>query len=41
MMEKAMELEKQMCALAFGTDDRREGMDAFIGKRKPCFPGRG
>lgn len=38
---EAMELEKQMCTVAFGTDDRHEGMDAFIQKRKPRFTGRG
>ncbi len=33
-ISEAMELEKQMCVVAFGTDERRERMDAFIQKRK-------
>jgi enoyl-CoA hydratase len=36
----ACELEKQTFAALFGTEDRREGMGAFIGKRKPAFRGR-
>jgi len=40
-LQEAMELEKQICAVTFGTEDRREGMAAFIEKRKPSFSKRG
>ena len=36
-MENALELEKTMCAFCFGTNDRKEGMTAFVEKRKPNF----
>jgi enoyl-CoA hydratase len=36
----ALELEKQTFAALFGTEDRREGMGAFVEKRKPAFQGR-
>jgi enoyl-CoA hydratase/carnithine racemase len=32
--------ESQLFAALFATDDRREGMEAFIGKRKAAFSGR-
>ena len=32
--------ESQLFASLFATDDRREGMAAFIAKRKPDFTGR-
>ena len=32
-----MEMEKQMCTVCHSTDDREEGMDAFLNKRKPEF----
>ncbi len=32
--------ESQLFAALFATDDRREGMDAFVAKRKPDFTGR-
>jgi enoyl-CoA hydratase/carnithine racemase len=32
--------ESQLFAALFATDDRREGMAAFVGKRKPDFTGR-
>ncbi len=36
-INEALVLEKNMCAVAFGTQDRIEGMEAFIEKRKPNF----
>lgn len=36
-LPEALEMEKQMCTVSFTTDDRVEGMDAFINKRKPDF----
>ena len=32
--------ESQLFAALFATDDRREGMAAFVAKRKPTFTGR-
>ncbi len=32
--------ESQLFAALFATDDRREGMAAFVAKRKPDFTGR-
>jgi enoyl-CoA hydratase/carnithine racemase len=33
----ALELEKQAFAALFGTGDQKEGMKAFVEKRKPAF----
>lgn len=33
----ALELEKDLVGLCFATDDKEEGMDAFVNKRKPEF----
>ena len=38
--ESAAELEMDLFALAFSTEDQREGMSAFIEKRPPNFQGR-
>ncbi len=39
-MADALELEKQCCVAAFATEDRLEGMTAFLEKRKAAFRGR-
>jgi enoyl-CoA hydratase len=36
----ALELEKQTFAMLFGTHDQKEGMGAFLEKRKPAFQGK-
>ena len=33
-------LEQQAFGLSFATEDRAEGMDAFLAKRDPAFTGR-
>lgn len=35
-----LQLEAALSALAFGTEDKREGMNAVLAKRKPDFRGR-
>jgi enoyl-CoA hydratase/carnithine racemase len=34
------EQEQQLFALLFGTADQREGMAAFVARRKPTFVGK-
>jgi enoyl-CoA hydratase len=36
-LDAALELEKQAFAALFGTVDQKEGMKAFVEKRKPAF----
>jgi enoyl-CoA hydratase len=36
-LDAALELEKQAFAALFGTGDQKEGMTAFVEKRKPAF----
>ena len=39
-IDSANRLETQCIAQCFSTDDQKEGMGAFLGKRKPVFKGR-
>lgn len=39
-LEKALDLEAQLFARLFATDDMREGTRAFLDKRKPAFKGK-
>ena len=34
---RGLELEKDVCALTFGSDDSKEGMSAFLEKRPAVF----
>ncbi len=36
----ALDLEARCYSLCFATQDREEGMNAFLEKRKPEFPGK-
>ena len=39
-LDTAMDLELQGFAVLWGTEDRKEGVRAFLGKRKPKFQGK-
>ena len=39
-IDNAIRLEVECCAQCFSTDDQKEGMKAFLEKRKPVFTGR-
>ncbi len=39
-LDNAARLEVECCAQCFSTDDQKEGMTAFLEKRKPSFKGR-
>ena len=39
-LDNATRLEAECCAQCFATDDQKEGMKAFLAKRKPVFTGR-
>ncbi len=39
-LDNATRLEMECCAQCFSTDDQKEGMKAFLEKRKPAFIGR-
>lgn len=36
-LRTALELEKDICAITFGSQDKQEGMNAFLEKRAPVF----
>ncbi len=39
-LDSAIRLEMECCAQCFSTDDQKEGMKAFLEKRKPVFTGK-
>lgn len=39
-MDTAMEIEASLFGLCFATADQKEGMDAFLNRRKPAFGGK-
>src|SRR5262249_43261951 len=39
-LEQGLALERELQAELFASDDAREGLDAFVEKRKPQFQGR-
>ena len=39
-LDNAMRLETECCSQCFSTDDQKEGMKAFLEKRKPVFKGK-
>lgn len=39
-LHSGLAAERSLFGLCFATDDQKEGMDAFLGKRKPAFIGR-
>jgi enoyl-CoA hydratase len=38
-LDNANRLEVECCAQCFSTDDQKEGMKAFLEKRKPVYKG--
>ena len=39
-LDEGIEAEKQAFAMAFASDDAKEGIGAFLGKRTPKWSGR-
>jgi enoyl-CoA hydratase/carnithine racemase len=39
-LEQGLALERELQALLFGSADAREGLNAYVEKRKPSFGGR-
>ena len=38
-LDQALQFERRSCQFLFGTEDKQEGMAAFLGKRRPDFRG--
>jgi enoyl-CoA hydratase/carnithine racemase len=38
-LEKGMQIEQHGWAMTYGTKDQKEGMNAFLEKRKPVYTG--
>ena len=39
-LDEGLTLERKNCYLAFASEDQKEGMKAFIEKRKPDYKGK-
>ena len=39
-LDQALQYERRACQFLFGTEDKNEGMTAFLEKRSPRFQGR-
>jgi enoyl-CoA hydratase len=39
-LKEGLQIEQDLFSMLFGTEDQKEGMAAFLGKRKPLFIGR-
>jgi enoyl-CoA hydratase len=39
-LSEGLAFERKLFQMTFGFDDRKEGMEAFIEKRKPSFQNR-
>jgi enoyl-CoA hydratase len=39
-LAQGLQFEQQAFALLFSSEDQREGMNAFMNKRKPVFKGK-
>jgi enoyl-CoA hydratase/carnithine racemase len=39
-LDAALEFERRACQFLFSTQDKQEGMSAFLEKRRPVFGGR-
>jgi enoyl-CoA hydratase/carnithine racemase len=39
-LKEGLQIEQDLFSMLFGTHDQKEGMAAFMEKRKPVFKGR-